>query len=237
MSESVAAWNPFQLDVADTSLVAVTSNIRNVLFFNQADPVYDLQIGMSDVRNKFVQTSGFESRRNSEQYLRGRWNITKTISTSFALTQGQRTNDSEFFNNKDFDIRYFEAGPELTLIPSRTFRATLAYEYRQDEDQLSDGAIAALRHGFEAEARYNQSTNTAIQLRASLVAVEFEGTVNSPIGFAILNGLQDGQNFLWSLTLDQQLAKNIQLRLSYEGRKTGTANIVHTGRAQVAANF
>ena len=237
VSESVAAWNPFQLDVADTSLVAVTSNIRNVLFFNQADPVYDLQIGMSDVRNKFVQTSGFESRRNSEQYLRGRWNITKTISTSFALTQGQRTNDSEFFNNKDFDIRYFEAGPELTLIPSRTFRATLAYEYRQDEDQLSDGAIAALRHGFEAEARYNQSTKTAIQLRASLVAVEFEGTVNSPIGFAILNGLQDGQNFLWSLTLDQQLAKNIQLRLSYEGRKTGTANIVHTGRAQVAANF
>jgi hypothetical protein len=67
--------------------------------------------------------------------------------------------------------------------------------------------------------------------------VDFDGPANSPVGFAILNGLQDGRNFLWSLTLDQQLAKNIQLRLSYEGRKTGEANVVHTGRAQVAANF
>lgn len=236
-AESVAAWNPFQLDVADTSLVAVTSNIRNVLFFNQADPVYDLQVGMSDVRNKFVQTSGFESRRNSEQYLRGRWNISKAVSTEFALSRGRRTNDSEFFNNKDFDIRYFEAGPELTLIPSRNFRATLAYEFRQDDDQLPDGNAFARRHSFEAEARYNQSTQTSVLLRTSLVAVKFDGPANSPVGFAILNGLQDGRNFLWSLTLDQQLAKNIQLRLSYEGRKTGSANIVHTGRAQVAANF
>lgn len=236
-AESVAAWNPFQLDVADTALVAVTSNIRNVLFFNQADPVYDLQVGMSDVRNKFVQTSGFESRRNSEQFLRGRWNISRAVSTEFALSRGRRTNDSEFFNNKDFDIRYYEAGPEVTLIPSRAFRTTLTYEFRQDDDQLPDGNAFARRHSFEAEARYNQSTQTSIQLRTSLVAVNFEGPANSPVGFAILNGLQDGRNFLWSLTLDQQLAKNIQLRLSYEGRKTGEASVVHTGRAQVAANF
>jgi hypothetical protein len=159
------------------------------------------------------------------------------VSTEFALSQGRRTNDSEFFNNKDFDIRYYEAGPEVTLIPSRTFRATLSYEFRQDDDQLPDGNAFAQLHSFEAEARYNQSTQTSIQLRTSLVAVDFDGPANSPVGFAILNGLQDGRNFLWSLTLDQQLAKNIQLRLSYEGRKTGEANVVHTGRAQVAANF
>ncbi len=236
-AENVAAWNPFQLDVADTSLVAVTSNIRNVLFFNQADPVYDLQLGMSDVRNKFVQTSGFESRRNSEQYLRGRWNISPAVSTSFDFTQGRRTNDSEFFNNKDFDIRYYEAGPELTLIPSRAFRATLSYTFRQDDDQLPEADAFAQRHNLELEGRYNQSAKTSVQLRTTLVAVDFDGSANSPVGFAILNGLQDGRNLLWNLTLDQQLAKNIQLRLSYEGRKTGEANVVHTGRAQVAANF
>jgi hypothetical protein len=57
------------------------------------------------------------------------------------------------------------------------------------------------------------------------------------VGFAILNGLQRGQNFLWNLSLDRQLARNIQLRISYEGRKTGLAQVIHTGRAQVAANF
>jgi hypothetical protein len=67
--------------------------------------------------------------------------------------------------------------------------------------------------------------------------VDFTGATNSPVGFAILNGLQRGENFLWNLNLNRQLSKNIQLSLSYEGRKTGTAGVVHVGRAQVAATF
>jgi len=53
----------------------------------------------------------------------------------------------------------------------------------------------------------------------------------------MLNGLQNGRNLLWDVTFDRQLAKNIQINLSYEGRKTGLAKVVHTGRAQVVANF
>lgn len=236
-SEAVAAWNPFQLDVADTALVAVSANIRNTLFFNQADPVYTLQLGMSDARNKFVQTSGFESRRTSEQYLRGRWNALPALSLEGNLTRGQRSSDSEFFNNKDYDILYWELGPDMTFIPTRDFRASLAYTFREDGDQLPESGTYAQRHTLEAEARYNRSAKTSVQLRLSVVSVNFDGQPNSPVGFAILNGLQRGDNYLWNLTLDQQLSGSIQLRVSYEGRKTGTARVVHTGRAQVAANF
>ncbi|MCB9264028.1 MAG: hypothetical protein H6558_03285 [Lewinellaceae bacterium] len=236
-AEGVAPYNPFQLDVADTALVAVTSNIRNVLFFNQADPVYDLQLGMTDNRNKFVQTSGFESRRNSEQYLQGRWNISRTWSTRLSLTQGLRTSDSEFFDNKDYNIESVKLSPELSFLPGRNFRSTLKYQFQLDENTLEQGGESARRHEFNLDARYNRSTKSTIQLRISLVQVKFEGNPNSPVGFAMLNGLQRGRNFLWNLSLDRQLARNIQLRISYEGRKTGDARVVHTGRAQVAANF
>lgn len=237
LSEEVAAWNPFQLDVADTSLVALTANVRNVLFFNQADPVYDVQLGMSEARNKFVQTVGFESRSNSERTLKGRWNISSAFSTELAFAQGQRISESESFNDKDFDIRYYQLRPQVTFLASRNLRATLSYEFQEDDDRLPDSGAFAQRHKIELEGRYNQSAKTSIQLRASLVKVDFDGLPNSPVGFAILSGLQDGQNFLWNLSLDQQLAKSIQLRLSYEGRKTGEARVVHTGRAQVVANF
>ena len=69
------------------------------------------------------------------------------------------------------------------------------------------------------------------------VNINFMGETNSPIGFAMLNGLQNGRNFLWNINLDRRLSKNVQLSLSYEGRKTGTARVVHVGRAQVAATF
>jgi hypothetical protein len=54
----------------------------------------------------------------------------------------------------------------------------------------------------------------------------------------MLEGLQNGKNLLWNLTLDRQLSKTIQLNLTYEGRRTGTtARVVHIGRAQVRAVF
>ncbi|MCB0579587.1 MAG: hypothetical protein KDD10_09805 [Phaeodactylibacter sp.] len=236
-AEGVTPYNPFQLDVADTALVAVTSNIRNALFFNQGDPVFDIQLGMTDNRNKFVQTSGFESRRNSEQYLQGRWNITRTWSTRLSLTRGQRASDSEFFNNKDYLIGSLKLSPELSFLPGKNFRSTLKYQLQLDENTPGLGGESARSHDFNLDARYNRSTKSTIQLKISYVQVKFEGNPNSPVGFAMLNGLQRGQNFLWNLSLDQQLSRNIQLRISYEGRKTGEARVVHTGRAQVAANF
>ena len=38
-------WNPFDLTIADTSLVTVASAIRNVLFFNRNHSTFDFQIG------------------------------------------------------------------------------------------------------------------------------------------------------------------------------------------------
>ncbi|MCG8331456.1 MAG: hypothetical protein MI974_27450 [Chitinophagales bacterium] len=236
-AEGIDPYNPFQLDVADTALVSVASNVRNVFFFNQADPVYDIQLGMQDNRSKIVQTTGFESRSNLEQYIKGRWNISRKISTFFTLTTGVRGSDSEFFNNKDYEISFFNLSPELTFLPAKTFRTKLKYLYQKDENLPENGGEQALRNEFQLELRYNRSAKRSIQSNFSYIDVGFEGNPNSPVGFAMLNGLQRGRNFLWNISIDQQLAKNIQLRLSYEGRKTGTANVVHTGRAQLAANF
>jgi hypothetical protein len=233
----VSAWNPFQLDIADTSLVAITSNIRNLLFFNRSNPKYDIQLGMTDNRNKFVQTSGFESRGAAEQFLKLRWNVSKALSTTISVGQGQREVDSEFFDSKDYLIEFQKLEPQLTYLPSKQFRAILKYRYQQDENTLKESGETALQHDFSLELTYNRTATTSIRSRLSYVNINFSGEPNSPIGFAMLNGLQNGQNFLWNISLDRRLSKNVQLSLSYEGRKTGTARVVHVGRAQVAATF
>ncbi len=65
----------------------------------------------------------------------------------------------------------------------------------------------------------------------------FEGEAATPVGFAILNGLQNGRNWLWNLGLNRQLSRNLTLSISYEGRQTGESKTVHVGRAQVSALF
>ena len=235
--DGVSPWNPFQLNVADTSLVSVRSTIRNILYFNRADPKYDFQIGMTDNQSKVVLTTGFENRKNTEQSFQGRWNITRSISTKMEYARGRRRQGSAQFENKRYNIRFFKLKPSFTWLPVKNFRAVLSYRFESSKNtQLADGESSST-HDFKMETTYNRTSTTSIRSELSFVKISFDGEANSPVGFAFLNGLQNGNNFLWNLTIERRLAKNIQLNVSYEGRKTGISRVVHVGRAQVAATF
>ncbi len=233
----VQPWNPLQWNIPDTALVAINSAVRHVLFFNRAHPKWDLQAGHSDVWNKTVQTTGYEDRRTCEQFLRGRLNLSKALSAQAAATWNIRFSDSEFFDNRDFRIAAFAWEPQLSWLPSRQFRLTARYKYQTDRNVLPEDGEFARRHDLSAESLFNKAGAWALRSRLSFVRINFEGATNSPVGFAILNGLQSGSNWLWNIGLDRQLAKNLQLGISYEGRQTGTGRMVHLGRASVGAVF
>jgi len=236
-ADEVVPWNPFQLAIADTSLVSINSRIRNTLYFNRGHETYDLQAGMLDNRSKIVLVSGFESRRTQEQYFRSRWNITRKLSWEFRATIGKRFTDSEFFNNRDYNIRLYKLEPKLTFQPSQKFRVAVGYKFEDSQNQLTDASEKAGINNVNLELVFKKSISTALRINGSYAKVTFDGEANSPIEFAMLQGLNDGQNFLWNIVFDRRLSNNIQLNISYEGRKTGTADPVHIGRAQIRAAF
>ena len=236
-AEDISQWNPFQLDVVDTALVATRSSVYNTLFFNRSNPTFDVQIGQSDNQNKFVQTSGFESRRQQQQFLKGRWNVTRSVSLQGSLTFGQDEQGSELFENRRYIIRSVETKPQLTFQPSNNFRTVFTWRYKSAENETGTSGENAKTNDLKWEMVFNQSAATSVRSEFSLVNIAFDGQANSPVGFAFLQGLQNGKNYLWNITLDRQLAKNIRMGITYEGRKTGAANIVHVGRAQIGAVF
>ena len=236
-AEGIAAWNPFQLAIADTALVSVNATVRNQLFFNRGNATFDMQFGQTDNRSKIVQTTGFESRQLSEQFFKPRINLSRTVSAELDLSRGNRISDSEFFDNRDYNIEFLRLAPEITYLPVKNLRFAFRYKFQNDENILPDGDEKATQHDLNLEIAYNRSSKTTIRSRFSWIQFDFNGKSNSPVGFAILNGLQDGRNLLWNLSLDRQIAKNIRLNLSYDGRQTGKNRIVHVGRAQVAAIF
>ncbi|MEY3368517.1 MAG: hypothetical protein RI973_1672 [Bacteroidota bacterium] len=235
--EDVSAWNPFQLDIADTALVAIRSTMYNTLFFNRSDPRYDLQYTQSVNRSKQAQTNGFESRNVSEQSLKFRWNLAATLSLTSSFSLGIDEQDSEQFENRRYRIQSFESRPQLTLQPSASFRTALGWRYQYAENRLGTGGENACTNDIKWEMTFNQSTTTSLRTELSFVKINFTGQANSPVGFAFLQGLQNGRNYIWNIGLDRQLAKNIRAGISYEGRRTGEAKMVHIGRAQVGAVF
>ena len=157
--------------------------------------------------------------------------------TNWTVQLDDRTNDSEFFNNKDFQIREQSLEPDIQWAPSTQLTWKASYRLSVQKDQLSGSPFQSRNHNLSTELNWNKDSRTRLEQRFSYINVDFSGQANSPVGFAMLNGLQPGNNLIWNLNLNRQLGRNLQLQLSYEGRKTGTARVVHVGRAQVSAIF
>ena len=125
----------------------------------------------------------------------------------------------------------------LVYVPTPQWEASCTYRYQRAKNTLIESFAKARFHDLKFSLQYNQTQKTALRSELSVVQIALDGTVNPSLELALLEGLQDGQNFLWNLTMDRQLANNVQLSLRYEGRKTGTRNVVHVGSMQVRASF
>jgi len=230
-------FNPFRLDIADSSLIALNSSMRHVLFVRRGDPTLDAQIAYNDNRSKLLQNAGFESRSNRSLALRLRYNFSQAWSLRLNQSIEEQVSDSQLFNQRDFSIQSIASQPELDWIPSPRFRAQVNYRLKLDQNLLGMQGEEAISHRLGIEANYSGAKQSTLRSSFSYVSIDFSGESSSPVGFAILNGLQNGRNLLWELSWDQQITRNLRLRLSYNGRQTGNGPLVHVGNAQVAAIF
>lgn len=244
-AQGVSPWNPFQLNIADSALVTVTTSVRNVLFVNRANPTWDASIAQGDNSSQVVLTTGYEQRRNSDWTLHGRLNLGKKWSAEGDIVRNEKTSDNQAFDTRDFLIRGWQAGPKLSWLPSRAFRIILNINRISSRNTLA-GAEKADQTNWNTELTWNpagkpnaQGFRAATSLRAkgTFANIRYTGELNSAVAFTMLEGLQDGKNFLWGLNLDRQFSKTLQMSLSYEGRKTGDNRTIHVARAQVRAVF
>jgi hypothetical protein len=118
------------------------------------------------------------------------------------------------------------------------FRTSLQYKYKESHNRIGNQE-SAKSHDITIDAKYSKSAkkNTSVKMSFSWVNLAYSGQNNTPVQFAMTDGLLNGQNFLWTLNIDRSISKNIQLNIGYEGRKIGSAQVVHVGRAQVRAVF
>ena len=235
-TESGGGISFLDFNIRDTSLVSYNSLTNHTLFFNRGNPTYDLQLGYRSTNNRFVQITGYEDRRLSEYFFRSRFNPKSYFDIITNVEIGKRENDSEFFDNKDLDLNQLRIEPSINYRPSSKLRIKLQYSYETKDQQINDLEQARF-HELTAEATWRQAARSSLVASISLVDISYEGLLNTPIAYSILNGLNRGNNYLWSLDLTRRLAGNVDLSINYNGRKTGDAPTVHVMRAQVRANF
>ncbi|GLR16726.1 hypothetical protein GCM10007940_13410 [Portibacter lacus] len=221
----------------DTSLVSYSSLYNGILFFNKGNPKFDSQVGMRNNNNKLVQTQGYEQRGFKEYYWRNRIAISRNVDFIVIATLAQRSLTSETYSNNDFLIKGNRVEPQLAYRIGQQFRLNVDYKYENKENLDGLEGEAALINDLNLGLTYSQKSDSRIMAEIKYADVNYNGVPNTSLELSMLDGLKDGQNILWSIDYSKRIRKNIDVSISYEGRKTGDKDTVHVGRAQVKSSF
>jgi len=227
-------FNPFDFD--ESKLIGLSFNLRNSIYFNK-----NLQ--------KYSVTYTFGKNRNKQQYFIGsQENNIKLHQADFAhkfasfwlfelMGKTSENNlETENFNNRNYTIRANEIQPKISFLYNKNNRFTAFYHFKDKENQLpSFEQLNQQKFGFEYF--YISSKKNQISTNINVFLNDFTGDTNTPIAYQMLEGLQSGQNYTWSILFNQKLNPFLNLNLNYLGRKSENSKSIHTGSIQLRAIF
>lgn len=235
---SVSPFNPFILNTNDENVLSLNSAFRNTVYFNQGNPKFYANYTWFYNQNKTILVNGFDTRKRQEQTLESNYNLPKGFSLNLKLLKGRNFADAEYSATNNYDIAQYNVNPSMSWILKTILRTSIGYEYNRKQNIPELGNELAKGNKLNFDIRYSIVSKQSIEAKFSFVLFDYNGQNGTTKSYQILDGLQPGKNYIWNGTYNRTLSNNLQLNISYEGRKAGNNNrIVHTGSASLRALF
>ena len=235
--EVTDALNPFKENINDTGLLSENSLIRNTVFFNRSDPTFGMDFTYQENRNRNLLVNGIDTRNRLDRELNTRYNLNSSWTINLLLKNGTKSFNSQFFSTRNYNFNYNEVEPEIAYQYKTKLRIALHYSYSEAANDTALGGEKMTNNDLGTEVRFNSLGKGSFNATYNYISIDYNGSANSPVGYEMLQGLQNGINQTWTLAFQQMLKSNVQLTVSYNGRKTETANAVHIGRIQARYLF
>lgn len=231
------AYNPFTNELSDTALKTMNSSFRNTIYFNRNHKKFDVDFSFQSNKNKSLLVNGFESRKLIKKGINLRININRFFSVKAGYIDGVKTNSSEYFSSKDYDIKYFQIKPTVIFQPNTSFRLNLFFEYTEKTNRIGSQREHSANQNAGVEINYRIVTKGSLLLKVNYINIKFNSNENSSLAYEMLQGLRSGKNATWNLSYQRNLANNLQLNLVYDGRKSPDVKTIHVGSVQLRAYF
>jgi hypothetical protein len=200
--------------------------------------VWGSDFSMIQNKNKSLLTYGIDSRINTEKLLKIRFTFSKTITLNTLARLGNKGYSSTFLDDRNYNFIYKNIEPTLNILANKnTNRWLLNYKIEHRNNAINMGGQNAKFNIIGIEYKRAAANNTSLNIKTSYNNIVYNGTINNSLSYIMLDGLLPGKNYLWQVTLDKRLSKGVEMSIDYSGRKSGTNNIIHTGRASVRAIF
>ncbi len=226
--------NPFKDGGEDELGLAL--NFRNVFFFNRGKQHYTTSYTYLATSGSNLLSVGLQKNDLESHQL----NFTHKIWTNWLITMkgslGTNISTSENFPSRNFKLDSYDINPKLSYLLNKQTRFDLFYQFANEENLLGD--LEQLKQQkIGTSFSYSNVQKISITGEFNYIDNNFTGSAFSPVAYQMLEGLQPGSNFTWSLLFQKKITKYLDANLSYLGRKSENSNTIHTGSIQLRAYF
>ena len=223
---------------ADNPIIQQMSNsLRNSLFFNRSSSKYSVELATQLFANKNLLINGTDFISTNKDQIKFRWNMNKSFMLNSQLTKEIKKNSSTYMTNRNYDIENMEINNRISFQPNTLFRIALNGRYSEKRNSIEYGNEKAFINDIGIELRRSKRDKGLLNGELHLVNINYNGESSSTIGFEMLEGLQLGKNITWKLGFQKNMSNNIQISISYNGRKSEENRAIHTGSMQMRAFF
>ena len=225
--------NPF--DIKNDQVIGLQQNIRTSFFFNRGLQNYSTTYTFQNNKNTQNISSDFQTSTQRMHELNFQHNILSSWIIATTANTAINNNTSTGFSSRNFNILSKEINPSVSFLKDEFSTIETKYTYRDEYNNL--GLESLKSHDFGLEYNYNNANKGSVIATINLIENKYNGPINTPASYRILEGLQPNRNYTWSLIIQKKLTQLLDLSVSYNGRKNTASNAIHTGSIQLRANF
>ncbi len=226
--------NPFSK--SDDNMLGLNTSFRNSLFYNRGRQKHSVTFTIIGNQLKNLLSVGSQESINRKLQLQYTHLLKKTWLFSFATELAKSDLLSENYSSKNFEVRSNQINPKIAYLFNKNASWDIFYEFENKENLIGDSE-KLVQNRFGTSFSYASEKEFTMNGEFSLYQNKFNGDVQSPVAFQMLEGLQPGKNMTWRLLLQKKLTGFLDININYQGRKTDTSQTIHTGNVQLRAYF
>jgi hypothetical protein len=226
--------NPF--DINNKNILGLIYNFNNSFYFNKGKKDFSTTYRYSKSQNK--NTTSYDDYENIIQLhqLQFEHEISTFWLFNFDVGKGKNQSISASYANRNYNINGYALLPKMSYVLNKDAFFAIYYSFKNKENTEADfETLATNEIGFSA----NYALKERSQLKAAINIFnnKFTGNSFTPVAYQMLEGLQPGKNYTWSLLFQRRLFSFLNLNINYLGRKSETSKTIHTGSVELKAHF
>lgn len=222
------------------NIMVVDSNATNLLFFIQNtfslnrngkisfNYIYHKQ------QNNILLLTGIDKKMTDFNSFSLKLKFFKNFILINTLKTGSINAEYDFFSEKNYTINYNHFILNAKYNFPKT-RIDFFYHYREKSNILGDERYYEHKFGIKSENSVMKAGK--ITMNANYINIVCNANKNLSVAYIMLEGLQQGNNFVWNLIYQHNISNGLQLNLMYDGRYSEGGKIIHTGNVQIVANL